>query len=111
MSPFTALASPPVAVGQGESWIELDGLIAVGDRSVEVALLCLGCSPVAVGQGESWIELDGLIAVRDRSVEIALPKLGICPELVGGGTLPIGLRVEWTFGSLLPERCDRNYRY
>ena len=43
-----------------KEWIELFGLVAVSDRSVDIPLTLLGSAPEAVGLGQFRVELDSL---------------------------------------------------
>jgi hypothetical protein len=69
------LGQSAAVVGIRKFWIQLNGLIVIGNGSLEVSLGLFNLSAVEVRCGEFWIQLDGLIVIDDGSFEISLGLL------------------------------------
>ncbi len=66
-----------VVSGCLKPWIDTQGRLVVGDRSVEIALASEGRAAVVVGVGKGWVKLDRAVVVGDGAAQIALGLVGV----------------------------------
>src|SRR5262249_11773623 len=83
--PFGGEGMSPAVVGPGVRGVEAEGLVAVGDDSVQLALEEVRVSPPAVGRGVLRVEADALGVVGDGPVVLALALVRVTPVGVGFG--------------------------
>src|SRR5262249_24588690 len=82
----------PVGEGNCIFRVALDGLVVIGNSSVEVALGFVGIAPIVVGESITGADLDGLVVVGNCTFEITLALVDIAPIIVGDGISRVELK-------------------
>src|SRR5262249_52357942 len=83
----------PGAIGTGEVGIEIDRLVLIGKRTVEITLVVVGKAATAVGIGRTGGELDRRAVICDRLIEV--PEIRLCgPAPAVGPGLVFGRQIR-----------------
>jgi hypothetical protein len=83
-----ALAAPARV---GKRWIELQRLVEVGDRTVEIRRGFVGFAACGIGERKFRIEPNCFVGVGDRAVVIAIVIVDVTPVVVRDGIFRIEL--------------------
>lgn len=97
---------PPIKVGFGKLWIDLNRLVEIGDRPVILPLFYISPPSVVVGMSEPGVYFNGLTEVRDRSVILGLVQIGRSPVVVSLGKPRIDLNRLRELGDRLAILTD-----